>query len=112
MRGAERLSCSFSDDRAEPDCGASRFLIWAGAREVKAGCLSPRPAPAQATGDPVQDLRSATCIATIEPATAFATRTQIEYHRRGFDQIRRPVILGDGANGIWILRDPTHAVGG
>jgi len=35
----------------------------------------------------------------------FAVHAKAEYHRRGFDQIRQPIVLGDGAKWIWTIAD-------
>lgn len=77
----------------------------AGTREVKIGCFFTQSGTDPATGDPVQDPGSATYISTFEPAAAFATQTMGEYHRRGFDQIRQPIVLGDGAHWIWNIAE-------
>ena len=77
----------------------------AGTREVKIGCLFTQSGLDPATGEPVQDPGSVSYISTFAPAAAFATQAKAEYHRRGFDQIRQPVILGDGAKWIWNIAD-------
>jgi hypothetical protein len=79
----------------------------AGTREVKIGCLFTQSSRDPATGDPVQDPGSVSYISTFEPAATFATQAKAEYLRRGFDQIRQPVVLGDGAHWIWNIAD-TH----
>ena len=73
----------------------------AGTREVKIGCLFTQSALDPVTGEPVQDEGSATYISTFAPAGDFATQAKAEYYRRGFDAIRQPVVLGDGAHWIW-----------
>ena len=80
-------------------------------REVKIGCFFTQSHRDPVTGEPVQDPDSATYISTFEAAATFATHTKAEYHRRGFDQIRQPIILGDGAKWIWAIADQhfTHA---
>lgn len=77
----------------------------AGTREVKIGCLFTQTHRDPDTGDPIQDPGSATYISTFEPAATFARHTKAEYHRRGFDQIRQPIVLGDGAKWIWNIAD-------
>lgn len=77
----------------------------AGTREVKIGCFFTQTHRDPITGDPVQDPGSATYISTFEPAATFGTQTKAEYHRRGFDQIRQPIVLGDGAKWIWAIAD-------
>ncbi len=73
----------------------------AGTREVKIGCLFTQTHRDPESGDPIQDPGSTTYLSTFEPAADFATQVKAEYHRRGFDQIRQPIVLGDGAKWIW-----------
>ena len=63
-------------------------------------------------GQPVRDLGSVTYSGAIESAatrdtdlepSVFAARVVREAIRRGFEQARRPVVLGDGAVWIWNL---------
>jgi hypothetical protein len=82
-------------DRAGKDGGK------AGTREVKLGCFFTQTDRDPATGDPVQDPGSAGYISTFDPAAAFGNQVKAEYWRRGFDQIRQPIVLGDGAKWIW-----------
>jgi len=77
----------------------------AGTREVKIGCFFTQTHRDPATGDPVQDPGSATYISTFEPAATFGAHAKAEYRRRGFDQIRQPIVLGDGAKWIWGIAD-------
>ena len=77
----------------------------AGTREVKIGCLFTQTHRDPLTGDPVQDPGSATYISTFEPAATFAAHAKAEYRRRGFDQIRQPIVLGDGAKWIWAIAE-------
>ena len=49
----------------------------------------------------MQDEGSASYISTFDPAASFAKQAKAEYYRRGFDQVRQPVVLGDGAKWIW-----------
>ena len=77
----------------------------AGTREVKIGCFFTQTSRDPDTGDPLQDPGSATYISTFEPAATFAAHAKAEYHRRGFDQIRQPIVLGDGAKWIWTIAD-------
>lgn len=77
----------------------------AGTREVKIGCFFTQSRLDPATGDPVQDPGSVSYICTFAPAATFATQTKAEYYRRGFDQLRQPVVLGDGAHWIWNIAD-------
>ena len=73
----------------------------AGTREVKIGCLFTQSALDPHTGEPVQDEGSPSYISTFAPAADFGAKAKAEYYRRGFDQIRQPVVLGDGAHWIW-----------
>lgn len=77
----------------------------AGTREVKIGAFFTQTRTDPATGDPIQDPGSATYISTFAPAATFATAAKAEYLRRGFDQIRQPIVLGDGAKWIWNIAD-------
>lgn len=77
----------------------------AGTREVKIGCLFTQTGRDPVTGGPVRDPGSVSYISTFDPAPQFATQVKAEYHRRGFDQIRQPIILGDGAKWIWAIAD-------
>ncbi|WP_460709133.1 ISKra4 family transposase, partial [Myceligenerans halotolerans] len=77
----------------------------AGTREVKIGCFFTQSGLDPATGDPVQDPGSASYVATFEPAATFGGQVKAEYYRRGLDQIRQPVVLGDGAHWIWNIAD-------
>jgi len=42
---------------------------------------------------------------TFEPAAVFSRQVKAEYHRRGFNQIRQPIVLGDGAKWTWGIAD-------
>ncbi|QGH69210.1 ISKra4 family transposase [Pseudactinotalea sp. HY158] len=77
----------------------------AGTREVKIGCFFTQSGCDPLTGDPVQDPGTASYISTFEPAAGFGAQAKAEYLRRGFDQIRQPVVLGDGAKWIWNIAD-------
>ena len=52
-------------------------------------------------GYPVRDRKSASVIATFEPAATFAGLVKAEGIRRGADHVRQFTILGDGAAWIW-----------
>jgi hypothetical protein len=77
----------------------------AGTREVKIGCFFTQTRRDPLTGDPIQDPGSTTYISTFEPAATFGVHAKAEYRRRGFGQIRQPVVLGDGAKWIWKIAD-------
>ena len=80
-----------------PDTNQGR----ASTREVKIGCLFTQTEVDPDTGDPVQDPGSVSYLSTFDPAADFGTQVKAEYWRRGFDQIRQPIVLGDGATWIW-----------
>lgn len=84
---------------------AGKDGVRAGTREVKIGCFFTQTHRDPLTGDPVQDPGSASYTSTFAPAASFATQVKAEYHRRGFDQIRQPIVLGDGAKWIWRIAD-------
>lgn len=88
---------------------AGKDRARAGTREVKIACLFTQSRLDPATGQPVQDPGSATYVSTFEPAATFATQTKAEYYRRGFDRIRQPVVLGDGARWIWNIANQHFA---
>jgi len=77
----------------------------AGTREVKIGCFFTQTGLDPATSQPVQDPGSVSYISTFAAADQFARQVQAEYYRRGFDQIRQPIVLGDGAKWIWNIAD-------
>jgi hypothetical protein len=52
-------------------------------------------------GYPVRDRKSASVIATFEPAATFAGLVKAEGIRRGADHVRQFTVLGDGAAWIW-----------
>ncbi len=77
----------------------------AGTREVKIGCLFTQTGVDPVSGQPLQDRGSVSYISTFEPAERFAHLVKAEYWRRGLDQIRQPIVLGDGARWIWNIAD-------
>ena len=70
---------------------------------MKIGCLFTQTDTDPDTGDPIQDPGSASYVSTFEPAATFGAQVKAEYRRRGFDQIRQPIVLGDGAKWIWAI---------
>lgn len=83
-------------------------------REVKIGCLFTQTGTSH-NGQPVRDDDSVSYLSTFEPADAFARQLKTEYHRRRFDRIRQPIIIGDGAKWIWgiaerLFPEATHIV--
>lgn len=77
----------------------------AGTREVKIGCFFTQTHRDPATGAPIQDPGSTTYVSTFEPAETFGAHVIAEFRRRGLDQIRQPIVLGDGAKWIWGIAD-------
>lgn len=77
----------------------------AGTREVKIGCFFTQSRLDPTTSEPVQDPDSVSYISTFETSTEFAIQVKAEYLRRRFDQIRQPIVLGDGAKWIWTIAD-------
>ncbi|MGC0142603.1 ISKra4 family transposase [Pseudactinotalea sp. Z1732] len=88
---------------SETNGRAGKDGVRARTREVKIACLFTQSGLDGATGEPVQDPGSASYISTFEPAATFATHLMGEYRRRGFHQIRQPIIIGDGAKWIWTI---------
>ena len=56
-------------------------------------------------GQPIIDEGSASYVSTFHDVEGFKTDVGVEVIRRGFNQLRRIVILGDGAKWIWGLAD-------
>jgi hypothetical protein len=71
-------------------------------REVKLACLFTQTA-LDDDGRPVRDPASSSYLATFEPAERFGQLLDAEARRRGYEHIRQPVVLGDGAAWIWHL---------
>lgn len=83
-------------------------------REVKVGCLFTQ-ATATPGAKPVRDEQSASYLATFEAVDGFADQLRDEHRRRGFDRIRQPIVIGDGAKWIWgiaerLFPEATHIV--
>ena len=83
-------------------------------REVKIGCLFTQ-AKATPGGEPTRIEGSGSYIATFADASGFAEQLRDEHRRRGFDRIRQPVVIGDGAKWIWgiaerLFPEATHIV--
>lgn len=92
--GAPMLPCE-TQGRTGKDGGR------AGTREVKIGCFFTQTGLDPVTSEPVQDPDSVSYISTFDAADSFSRQAKAEYLRRGFDQIRQPIVLGDGAKWIW-----------
>ncbi|MBV9094991.1 MAG: ISKra4 family transposase [Streptosporangiaceae bacterium] len=73
-------------------------------REVKLACLFTQTT-LDHDGRPVRDPRSSSYLATFEPAERFGQLLDAEARRRGYEHIRQPVVLGDGAAWIWHLAE-------
>ncbi len=71
-------------------------------REVKLACLFTQSTLDEA-GRPVRDPDSTSYLGSFAPADQFATLLHAEARRRGADDIRQLVVLGDGAAWIWKL---------
>ena len=71
-------------------------------REVKLACLFTQT-KIDTDGRPVRDPDSTSYLASFAPAAEFATLVHAEARRRGADDIRQLVVLGDGAPWIWNL---------
>jgi hypothetical protein len=84
---------------------AGKTSDQAGTREVKIGCFFTSSGVDAVTGDPVQDKDSVSYVSTFDPVDSFSHQVKAEYYRRGFDQIRQPIVLGDGAKWIWRIAD-------
>jgi hypothetical protein len=71
-------------------------------REVKLACLFTQTRVDE-HGRPVRDEDSTSYLASFAPAAEFTTLVAAEARRRGADDIRQLVVLGDGAPWIWNL---------
>ena len=71
-------------------------------REVKMACLFTQTTTDD-DGFPVRDPGSSSYLATFDPAERFGRLADAEARRRGSEQTRQLVVLGDGAVWIWNL---------
>ena len=71
-------------------------------REVKLACLFTQTTTDE-QGRPVRDPGSTSYLGSFAPVDQFATLVAAEARRRGADDIRQLVVLGDGAPWIWNL---------
>jgi len=71
-------------------------------REVKLACLFTQTTVDE-KGRPVRDPDSTSYLGSFAPASEFATLVHAEARRRGAEDIRQLVVLGDGAPWIWNL---------
>jgi len=61
-------------------------------------------APKETEGWPVRDEESTTCTGAIETAAEFSGRIYIEAFQRGWSRAEKKVVMGDGAEWIWNIR--------
>ena len=73
-------------------------------REVKLGCVFTQTTTDK-RGRPVRNECSTTYTGAIETAEEFGLRLCTEAWRRGWNRVRRKVLIGDGALWIWNLAD-------
>jgi hypothetical protein len=83
-------------------------------REVKLACLFTQT-EVDPEGRPVREADTTTYVHTFDPVEQFTTLVHAEARRRGAEQVRQLVILGDGAMWIWkmatkILPEATQIV--
>jgi hypothetical protein len=69
-------------------------------REVKLGCVFTQTTT-DSEGRPIRDAASTTYTGAIETADLFGRRLYAEAFERGWDQAKKKVVLGDGAEWIW-----------
>lgn len=72
-------------------------------REVKLGCVFTQTTTDE-EGRPVRDADSTTYAGAIETAAEFSPRIYTEAQQRGWSQARKKVVMGDGADWIWNIR--------
>jgi hypothetical protein len=73
-------------------------------REVKLGVVFTQSGSGP-VGEPVQDPGSQSYLATFASCDEFARQLRAEAKRRGIDQCRQPVVIGDGAKWIKAIAD-------
>lgn len=72
-------------------------------RDAKLGCVFTQTTP-DAQGRPVRDEESTTYTGAIETAAEFSGRIYTEAYRRGWSRAQKKVVMGDGAEWIWNIR--------
>ncbi|MBI3695458.1 MAG: ISKra4 family transposase [Acidobacteria bacterium] len=72
-------------------------------REVKLGCIFTQTTT-DAEGWPVREEQSTTYTGAIETAGEFSRRIYTEAFQRGWSRAEKKVVMGDGAEWIWNLR--------
>jgi uncharacterized protein UPF0236 len=73
-------------------------------REAKIGCLFTQTTLDE-QGQPVRDEAATSYVGAIATAETFGLRIYTEARRRGLDQAKRVIVLGDGAPWIWNIAD-------
>ncbi len=71
-------------------------------RDAKLGCVFTQTT-VDKKGRPLRDEDSTTYTGAIETAEEFGRRIYAEAHRRGLGRAQKTVVLGDGAEWIWII---------
>jgi len=77
-------------------------------REVKLGCVFTQTTT-DSEGRPIRDPAATTYIGAIEAAELFGPHLYAEAWERGWDRVRKKVVLGDGAEWIWNLANQHFA---
>ncbi|HEY5985921.1 MAG TPA: ISKra4 family transposase, partial [Streptosporangiaceae bacterium] len=72
-------------------------------RDVKIGCVFTQTTT-DAEGWPVRDEESTTYTGAIETAAEFSGRIYTEAYQRGWSRAQKKVVMGDGAEWIWNIR--------
>lgn len=72
-------------------------------RDAKLGCVFTQTTT-DAEGRPVRDEESTTYIGAIETAAEFSGRIYTEAFQRGWSRAQKKVVMGDGAEWIWNIR--------
>lgn len=73
-------------------------------REAKLGCVFTQTI-CDKEGKPVRDEKSTTYVGAIEEAGPFGKRIYAEAVRRGLNEAKRVIVIGDGAVWIWNIAD-------
>lgn len=94
--GVPMVAAAVRDRAAKTGDGRART------REVKLAALFTQTTTDE-EGRPVRDPASTSYVGSFAPAEKFATLVAAEARRRGADNIRQLVVLGDGAAWIWNL---------
>jgi hypothetical protein len=73
-------------------------------REAKLGCVFTQTGWDE-EGFPLRDADSTTYVAAIETAADFGKRIYLEAVERGWNRARTKVVIGDGAEWIWRIKN-------